>query len=776
MSDLFGHKANLNNLNDIAEQAEQDINNIEEDITDLQNDITTLNTNITGTESLINRIDNMETEISSLSTTSSLPNLSTLQKLGEDNGILMFNGSEIITSNISTNVVMYQPTGSPIEMAQNDEVTVTHPTCTNEKMMFTVYEEEAGISGLTNIETDFDLEDRSKFIEQDSVNGTDFVDGKVQLKQIGYSSTDYETSTSVPTMTSDSLPSGVASASSELSSTYAAYKAFDGDSSSLFSTNSNIVINVSNPASLSYEFPLGGEKYIGKYSIQNKNAVSATMATPCSWILQGTDDDATYINLHTVDSNYSLLAGAIREFTFTATKAYKAYRLLVTRTTQALASSITNLVNIGVAMDVLLFLSNGTLLIGANNGRIYRSSDNGSTISGSTLVSSATTPRIMQIIQSSNGDVFAIDNTGYLYKSTDNGVTWGTGILPFGNTGTCAMLLELTNGNILVGKYSTGQIYKSTDHGANFSLLSTAPAISIAGGVQASDGTIIIASNASAPVIYKSIDNGITWGTAYSIPNASGGVYQIRKRVNGSIICASYSGGIHISYDSGATFPVLISGDAACVGIAEIPNTLDIISSNRETFYLEKRLESTVLNITQFNLYQNKAIYPTIGKYITTSDNSHFNLSLVGTINSISIAKTVPVNTSIKMFISFDNRNTWLYYDSTTSSLKSATNGISDISSYGNSPSVISDILSNYSVNDEEYLDLAFMLKTDDELLTPLLDQVTYNYNEKSHYELCTIGRYSSSMDYGVKRVDPNTTRFKKLTSGTAKCFISVLV
>ena len=58
---------------------------------------------------------------------------------------------------------------------------VTHSADADSKRIVQVIELNAAAQGLTNTELDFDLLDESDFVQEDSVSGTDFIDGKILL-------------------------------------------------------------------------------------------------------------------------------------------------------------------------------------------------------------------------------------------------------------------------------------------------------------------------------------------------------------------------------------------------------------------------------------------------------------------------------------------------------------------------------------------------------------------------------------------------------------------
>jgi hypothetical protein len=72
-----------------------------------------------------------------------------------------------------------------MNISQGLPVVFTHQDLGHDKYVFEVVERNASVGNLLEGSIDFDFVDRAKFVEQDAINGTDFVDGKVQLKQTG---------------------------------------------------------------------------------------------------------------------------------------------------------------------------------------------------------------------------------------------------------------------------------------------------------------------------------------------------------------------------------------------------------------------------------------------------------------------------------------------------------------------------------------------------------------------------------------------------------------
>ena len=84
----------------------------------------------------------------------------------------------------------------------------------------------------------------------------------------------------IPLMTGNTQPSGVAFAGQNTSD---AYKAFDYDTSTIWSSGNSLTDNY-----VGYQFPVG--KIIKRYYFRRVN----TNQSPQSWVFEGSNDDITY--------------------------------------------------------------------------------------------------------------------------------------------------------------------------------------------------------------------------------------------------------------------------------------------------------------------------------------------------------------------------------------------------------------------------------------------------------------------------------------------------
>ncbi|WFR55335.1 hypothetical protein QA584_17190 [Anaerocolumna sp. AGMB13025] len=134
----------------------------------------------------------------------------------------------------------------------------------------------------------------------------------------------------IPAMTSNTLPSGKASASSIYSSngtTYPAYLAFDHDSSTVSSAWASAL---NTPYGwLEYDFP--EYKCIAKYSLVSRNPVSSIKELPKNWTFEAYNEELSkWIVLDTQSNITNWALGETKEFTFQNTTLYKKYRINIT--------------------------------------------------------------------------------------------------------------------------------------------------------------------------------------------------------------------------------------------------------------------------------------------------------------------------------------------------------------------------------------------------------------------------------------------------------------
>lgn len=85
-------------------------------------------------------------------------------------------------------------------------------------------------------------------------------------------------------------------------------------------------------------------------------------------------------------------------------------------------------------------------------------------------------------------------------------------------------------------------------------------------------------------------------------------------------------------------------------------------------------------------------------------------------------------------------------------------------------PAALEGVLANYTITDETFLDFAFQLETINPTFTPYIDQITINYDETGLYAI------KGSSSYSVSNKNNTSTLVTKLSSGTSNIKVNVLI
>lgn len=145
----------------------------------------------------------------------------------------------------------------------------------------------------------------------------------------------------IPTMTSNTAPSGIASASSKFATSMDSFCAFD----KVVST-SNYWVSVGSstyPQWLAYEFPSG--VVISEYTL-----VALSYASPNSWEFQGTNDGTTWTTLHTVSNKTDWVPLEKAYFPIDNKNSYKKYRINILKPNADSSTSYTRTVIVEMEM------------------------------------------------------------------------------------------------------------------------------------------------------------------------------------------------------------------------------------------------------------------------------------------------------------------------------------------------------------------------------------------------------------------------------------------
>lgn len=127
----------------------------------------------------------------------------------------------------------------------------------------------------------------------------------------------------IPEMTSDTTPSGVAFGDSLYSSSYNYWYAFNSVDSQSWTSGATL------PHYIGYDF--GEFKKIKSYSIKSRNLDGNDLTTaPNSWILQGSINNSTWIDLDSVSGVTWASKGLEKKFELDKVAEYRYYRLYIT--------------------------------------------------------------------------------------------------------------------------------------------------------------------------------------------------------------------------------------------------------------------------------------------------------------------------------------------------------------------------------------------------------------------------------------------------------------
>jgi len=141
------------------------------------------------------------------------------------------------------------------------------------------------------------------------------------LKIIAQSTT--ATQSATPTMTSNTAPSGVVSASEELRAAWKAFNKTNADANDSWASNGSF------PAWLKYDFGSGNAKVITYLKILTCNYASYPYA-PGAWVFQGSNDDSNWTDLASATNSTNTANTYIVNQAITNSTAYRYYRFYIT--------------------------------------------------------------------------------------------------------------------------------------------------------------------------------------------------------------------------------------------------------------------------------------------------------------------------------------------------------------------------------------------------------------------------------------------------------------
>lgn len=170
------------------------------------------------------------------------------------------------------------------------------------------------------------------------------------------------------TMTSNSAPApNVASASSEFSSSYQAWQAFDKSITNATRFDWATASGQSN-AWIKYDFGAGNSKVIQKYTIVGVqiNGYVDRLSAPRDWIFQGSNDNTTWSNLDTRSYETDWYEGEKRAYTFDNETAYRYYRVYISANNSSTGTGLFRLSEIEL-MEGVAFSKDGATSVKYTN-------------------------------------------------------------------------------------------------------------------------------------------------------------------------------------------------------------------------------------------------------------------------------------------------------------------------------------------------------------------------------------------------------------------------
>mgnify|MGYP002347533338 CR=1 FL=1 len=141
----------------------------------------------------------------------------------------------------------------------------------------------------------------------------------------------------IPIMTSNTTPSGIASASGYYDLAYNAFKAFDHINSSIYCWYTNNI-----PTGwLQYKFT--NSQRVVKYLVTSRNISSNTdlpMGAPKSWTFEGSNDGTNFNILDTQQNITDWISDETKEFTFNNINTYLYYKINISASNSTAALGI----------------------------------------------------------------------------------------------------------------------------------------------------------------------------------------------------------------------------------------------------------------------------------------------------------------------------------------------------------------------------------------------------------------------------------------------------
>lgn len=356
---------------------------------------------------------------------------------------------------------------------------------------------------------------------------------------------------STPAMTGSNTPSGVASASSETSSSFSAWLAFDQNPAA----TSGWQGSVANAGWLRYDFP--SSKIIRRYAVRGTGNANTN---PRIWTFEGSNDGTTWTVLHTVSLGSAIAVNTWYDSgLYGNTTAYTKYRINITAVGLAgTTPGITELCMTESTSTSTGVTPNGTFTMPTaynitcthTNGIIFQ----GAAITAPVLTISATTGSVTLNSTITGGGIASartIDITGNGHDITVNGNVIGSTA-----NATAQAIYRNASGTLSVNGLVSGGFSNGSSYGINNTALGTGT-INIVGSLAPLSSAyygVCLYNLASVNInITGDITSTRTANSTITFYNAGLSTVNIIGNVTG---CSGFSSVFAISNVSNATFNI----------------------------------------------------------------------------------------------------------------------------------------------------------------------------------------------------------------------------
>jgi hypothetical protein len=617
------------------------------------------------------------------------------------------------------------------------------------------------------------------YVQEDATNGTDFGGGVLKIHgTVASYSEDL-----VPTMTSNTAPSGTASAESNDST---AYRAFNGGAT-------NWTSGAGFPHWLAYEFT--SAQTLNKYRINcGYSGGMSINYCPSHWTFEGTNNGVDWTTLDTETDSCDWVAYQYSDFTFDNSESFTKYRVNITDNCDYISPSSTTIIEEMEWMSAATYTyaTSQPYYVTTGNSSNIDTSNWGSVSSTSFTETTPDNTNIKYLVSFDgrttwkywNDSVWATSSLANLQTdgmssstiSSLSSIDWSSsGGFIAGSTDSLDFAMDLsssdssvtpeldnisiTGSTLLPG---TSKIKFTTE--GNYTQEDSASGTDFASGIaklnarsitytddQCNDGTATQSSYMGGYPGSQAFVTGL-WLTcwissgnapqwlAYEFTSAKTIAKYVIRPTMESYISRTPKDWTLEGSNNGTDWTVVDTRTSETSWTQNTPRTFTFSNSDSYTRYrlnISDTLEGAYSNIqiTEVEMMEDIYTYATSQPYyIATNDSSNLSTSAWSNISGVSFTETTPDNTNIKYLVSFDGRTTWKYWNGSSWSSSSLGNFQTD----GMSSSTLAALTSNnwlapggFVVGSTDSLDFAMDLSSSDSSATPELNEISVSYDTK---------------------------------------------